>query len=342
MKKSETTDPIQNILVSYSEEKLQSTVVEPLLRAIGFRDVRDRSGPNERGKDLTAIKDEAFGKQYYAIQIKKTKLSGKVSSSDSLAFLVNQLRQAIQEKIVFPSEMEPIKPNRLVFITPFPMETSAACSLEASLVDVKSQGVSIIDGVQLSDLIRLHLPEFLTGEQLYRKNVFENNESMLEANIALQTNRTIEMQQTYVDLFIADRKDILTTLINPKRDIDNALLTGKVSKEDTELIDQLSTGAFPFSYKNVEFNKSRKIFKNKLGKSIIWPIKETEFNPGDIYSQTTSLSLFSGLIESADFCQKTLLEKRAKPEQISTAFKKLLDINVFLKAFLKVPFYNKI
>ena len=64
-----------NALTAMSEYELQSKIVEPLLRILNFKAVRDSSGANDRGKDLVAVRYE-FGKpKLYAIQIKKFKFS---------------------------------------------------------------------------------------------------------------------------------------------------------------------------------------------------------------------------------------------------------------------------
>jgi len=345
MKKSVTSDPVQNELVSYSEDKLQKIVVEPLLRAMGFKDVRDRSGVNERGKDLTAIKEEAFGKTYYAIQIKKTKLSGKVATTDSLSFVINQLRQAIQEKIVFPSEMQPIKPNRLIFITPYPMENSAVCALESSLSDVNSHGVSIVDGIQLSDLVRQHLPVFLTGEQIYRRNTFESSGAIIEASVALQTNRSLTMQDIYVDASIADNRNILNKLaeLNCLEDIGKCL--GAVDARDVKLIEKLSQGDFSFWHEESGLDELKKKYKEIPANKIIWPPKKKEYNEYNTYSVISPNELFSPLIGAASFCKQVFSSSTidtCTSGDIQDGFNIILEINKFLKLFLKVPFYKKV
>jgi len=63
-------------LIRLPERKLQSRIVEPLLRALGFTNVRDTSGPAEWGKDLIATKHTQFGNtELYAIQLKKYRIT---------------------------------------------------------------------------------------------------------------------------------------------------------------------------------------------------------------------------------------------------------------------------
>ncbi len=345
MKKSETTDPVQKELVSYSEDKLQKSVVEPLLRAMGFKDVRDRSGVNERGKDLTAIKEDALGKEYYAIQLKKTKLSGTVSSTDSLSFLLGQLRQAIVEPIVFPTEMEPRKPNRLIFITPFPMENSAVCSLEQSLIDIKSQGVTILDGIHLSDLVRKYLPEFLTGEEIYRRNTYNSSESLLEANVALQTHRSLTMQEIYVDVSVADNRNILNNLTNNDVILSTKNKLGAVSTRDYGLFDRLSKSSFNFSYEEISLVKLKKERKELIEKGLVWPRTKKELNEFEDYAIVSPNEIFSELVEAAKYCKRVLFSAKTiegNQGDIREGFDRIHDLNEFILTVLKSPFLKRL
>ena len=47
-------------LTNLSEKDLQGTIVEPLLRALGFENVRDNSGADEKGKDIASDKKVRF------------------------------------------------------------------------------------------------------------------------------------------------------------------------------------------------------------------------------------------------------------------------------------------
>ena len=46
------------LLTSLSEIDLQTRIIEPLFRELGFNEVRRAAGPNERGRDVVAIKEE--------------------------------------------------------------------------------------------------------------------------------------------------------------------------------------------------------------------------------------------------------------------------------------------
>ena len=70
-------------LVQLSEKQLQAEIVEPLLKAMGFRSVRDTSGPRERGKDLVGVRED-MGREYlWSIQLKKFQANSRASSTSS-------------------------------------------------------------------------------------------------------------------------------------------------------------------------------------------------------------------------------------------------------------------
>jgi hypothetical protein len=113
-------------LIELSEKDLQRSIVEPLLQALGFSNVQDTSGPTERGKDLIATKHTQFGTtELYAIQLKKYKATGKATSRDSLGHLLVQLRQAALEPVLDPATNVRRPPDRLIFITPYPLAHQA-------------------------------------------------------------------------------------------------------------------------------------------------------------------------------------------------------------------------
>ena len=111
-------------LISLTEKELQSEIIEPLLRKLGFRNVQDTSGPEEYGKDLIATKTDEFGHTLlYAIQIKKFKPSARVASLTSFGRLLDQLRQAMEEVVIDPTTNDQRSADRCLFITPYPIAT---------------------------------------------------------------------------------------------------------------------------------------------------------------------------------------------------------------------------
>ena len=143
-------------LETLSEIDLQRFVVEPLLEKHGFEAVRDVSGPNEKGRDLVAVKSELGTSHFYAVQVKKLKISGRVEDPQSLMGLLYQLDQAIHEEAFDPTTLSKRSPDRLIFITPYTINSAALdAALEKYRLLSRNQ-VTIIDGTTLaSEVVRL-------------------------------------------------------------------------------------------------------------------------------------------------------------------------------------------
>lgn len=143
-------------LEALSEIDLQRFVVEPLLEKNGFESVRDVSGPNEKGRDLVAVKTELGTSHFYAVQVKKLKISGRVEDPQSLMGLLYQLDQAIHEDTFDPATLSKRVPDRLIFVTPYTINRAALDAALNKYVSLSRNQVTIIDGTTLaSEVVRL-------------------------------------------------------------------------------------------------------------------------------------------------------------------------------------------
>jgi len=141
-------------LLSFSEKKLQAEIIEPLLHALGFENVRDNSGPEERGKDIVATKRSEFGQtKLYGIQIKKKKFTGVVDSKESLGNLFVQLKQARDEEVVDPTTNVKRSPDCCIFFTPYPISPTVWDKFHKFSQELSRENIEIIDGSRLMDLI---------------------------------------------------------------------------------------------------------------------------------------------------------------------------------------------
>lgn len=191
-------------LLKLSEIDFQSKVIEPLLRHLGFTDVRDVSGPNDKGKDLVALRKEPFSKtKLYAIQVKTDfKFTGKHNKSPGLTNLITQLRQMFGERVIHPTLREPMRPDRGMFITPHPLNRSAMESAIDALIDLERHEITIVDGVRLVDELLEHLPDVLkaiSSEMQYRLNLFDNVNEIRESS-ALGLNTNLLLDEIFVSI----------------------------------------------------------------------------------------------------------------------------------------------
>jgi hypothetical protein len=163
---------LQTKFCEMDEATLQQRIVEPLLRAEGFTNVRDNSGPNEKGRDLIATKTELGTTHTYGIQIKRLKITGRVGKiSTSLMGLIDQLKQSITEEWQDRSTLSKRIIDRLVFITPFSVGRPAVDAAFESLRGLAKRQIVIMDGETLAEESLNYIPEIvaeLCGEIGYR------------------------------------------------------------------------------------------------------------------------------------------------------------------------------
>jgi NACHT domain/Restriction endonuclease len=203
-------------LIQMSENELQGRIVEPLLRAMGFTEVRDNSGPNEKGKDLIATKKSEFGRSLlWGIQLKKLRVDARVTSSDSLGALIIQLKQAKEEKVVDPSTNERRSPDNCVFITPYPIAPHVWERFHEAARDLMKQNIEVVDGPRILDLIDRHAPDLLQEFSMdvqYRRRLARELNQVPAARAALGLPEDLELDNIYVDTSIRASDDILLDL----------------------------------------------------------------------------------------------------------------------------------
>lgn len=195
-------------LTRLSETDLQRKIIEPLLRSEGFTSVRETGGPNDKGKDLVAIKED-FGKpKVYAIQIKKFKFSGKHNSQKGLANVITQLKQVFAEPIKDPLIRTERCADRCIFITPFEIDRNALESAFHALAELERKEITIIDGPILVDMITKHMPSAFSAfdmELHYRYRLAEAVNLIPESK-AFGLSKELELRNIYVEIRLADRR----------------------------------------------------------------------------------------------------------------------------------------
>ena len=141
------------------KNELQAEVIEPLLKALGFDNIKDVSGPRERGKDSVATKPNDFRRiELFSIQIKKWKPDAKAASSRSFGHLLKQLGQAIKEPVIHPNTKERQKPNKCLFFTPYEIPARTQENFHERMLATMNSGVEIIDGPTIIRLLLEHSP----------------------------------------------------------------------------------------------------------------------------------------------------------------------------------------
>jgi hypothetical protein len=186
------------------EEQLQALVIEPLLAALGFENVRDNKGVGEKGKDIVATKRSDFGRiKLYAVQIKRQKFSGRVDSIDSLGALFHQLIQARDEHVVDPTTNVERSPDACVFITPFPIAPSVWERFHKLSQEAYRKNIEIVDGSALIDLVRQYIPECLAHLEMdvrYRQSLERALDRIPESSGAFSLQTELAISKVFVEL----------------------------------------------------------------------------------------------------------------------------------------------
>ncbi|MGD0294346.1 MAG: NACHT domain-containing protein [Terracidiphilus sp.] len=199
-------------LIKLSERQLQVEIVEPLLKGMGFRSVRDTSGPRERGKDLVGVRLD-MGREYlWSIQLKKFKATSKAGSQSSYGNLLDQLKQATMEPVVDPRTNARRRPDRCLFITPFPISPNDIENFLERASDPVLKILQIVDGCELCELIHKYIPEVINRfsmELQYRIRISQQGGRIPESTTAFELSHELQLDSLYVDIVLGEGTDLL-------------------------------------------------------------------------------------------------------------------------------------
>lgn len=199
MENSQILKKIQDI----KENDFVNDLLIPLLYKLKYDRVDFYGGVNEKGKDIICWKKNDFDDvELTVIQVKRFKFSAKSSSTNSFSEVVTQLQQASENKIP-DIDKNLILPDKILFITPFQVETRALESRFAGYGQLRNRSIKVIDGPKFIDLLKSKCPD-LYQELVGEKNVFENiiiNQLVnLELSNALKLRTTFDINKIYSDL----------------------------------------------------------------------------------------------------------------------------------------------
>jgi hypothetical protein len=188
--------------INMNEADFTKVVLIPLFIKLGY-DVDYYGGPSEGGKDLICWKTADFGaSELLVIQVKRTSASGAAASSDSFAGLVNQLQQA-SEKKVCSKQGQYYRPNKIYFITPFPLKTRALETRFEKYQELATRGVRVLDGNLIANEVLRLLPALaddLCGNEYLIKHKLASNLSNTDLSNALNCRTEKNIGDFYCDL----------------------------------------------------------------------------------------------------------------------------------------------
>lgn len=143
-----------------NEKDLRQKTIIPLFRAMGFQEIVEYHGTNEKGKDIICWKeDELKGRIYYAIVVKKDNIHGSVGKKNSAAEVLFQVRQAFNSPYRDIYGLSEVKIQRCIVITAGTISSSAIESITGDLSATNlDRLLDFIDGDKLETLLQKYLP----------------------------------------------------------------------------------------------------------------------------------------------------------------------------------------
>ncbi|MCI2963147.1 hypothetical protein MO387_08605 [Shewanella sp. N2AIL] len=188
-------------LNKYPENELSKKIIVPLLSKMYSKSkVEFTGGGIEKGRDIIVYNKDSFGfDEYIGIQVKKIKATPN-SSVNSFQQLLNQLSQMKNEGVICGISGHRISLSKLMFITPYTISEKTYDSHKGALREVIKNGIHIIDGNKLSELINEYVPELVSqilGEKNYIGNAIQpalTNKTLLSA---LNFKKTKSLSEIY-------------------------------------------------------------------------------------------------------------------------------------------------
>jgi hypothetical protein len=141
------------------EDGLRPLVIRPLLKKMGFHDVRHNHGSHELGKDFVMWQLGDIGaRENWAVVAKAGPISGKTSGRNSAAEVVSQIRRALSTTFHDSETNAPCQVNRCYVIASGTISEPARTAIGAELTDEQKSAVKYMDGDRLWEYVQKHLP----------------------------------------------------------------------------------------------------------------------------------------------------------------------------------------
>lgn len=189
-------------LISLAEEDFTKRVLIPLFMAMGYK-TDYHGGQCEGGKDIIFWRMDDFDeKELTVVQVKKISESASASDSSGFSTVITQLSQAI-EKLVPDLDGTKRTPDKVIFITPYKINTRALESRFEGYVSLRNRGGRVYDGTQIAkQLIEKNLPivaELLGKEYEIRQSSITGLSNNVLLN-ALGYGKERSVRHFYTDL----------------------------------------------------------------------------------------------------------------------------------------------
>ena len=192
-----------------TEDRLREKVLIPLLRSMGFKNVRNQHGNVEFGKDIVFCKDDEFGEREYAcVQAKATEIHGSAGKSGNASEIVTQAQQAFTITFLDIYDGKDKHIDKFFVVCSHDIDSSAKESIKGTLALVNIyKTIHFIDGNKLVDLIDKHMKGYFWDQYDYFTryfNAMKKDFETLKDVTAIGQKEPIPLDEIYVSLRVSE------------------------------------------------------------------------------------------------------------------------------------------
>lgn len=195
-------------LCRLKEDNFTKIILLPLFQAMGYDRVEFNGGPNERGRDLIAQKDNPplpDPKTVY-VQAKKIKNSSKAAGGAAFDQLCHQVRQCLNEPVTDIHGKE-YKADEVFIVSPNQVSSRFIDEIKSFFVSADNQKIHLIDGVGVLRLVEKYKPELIElllniEEKIVGNSGFAPGNSELLQAIKQSEEKNIERLYNDLSFFV--------------------------------------------------------------------------------------------------------------------------------------------
>jgi hypothetical protein len=158
-------------LSTLSESEFRQDLLVPLLRKMGYTEVRERHGPDEYGKDITFAENTPLGRTCYAVVAKAGDISGAATGRSNLTAVKAQVGQAFDIPYYDIDNKRRQKVNHVIVWATGTISNSA----ETQVIDSQSdqfKNVSFKTGQSTAELVEQYFPTYFTFGDAYLSDYY--------------------------------------------------------------------------------------------------------------------------------------------------------------------------
>jgi len=154
------------LLQELDEATFRTDVLLPLLKRMGYYDVRERHGPDEYGKDITFREVSPLGDNYYAVIVKVGDISGAARGKKNLDAVQSQINMAFSMPIEDIEAKKKHDVNHVIVWTTGKISNNA----QRRIMENKAReyrNIDFKDGQATIELLEKFYPAFFTIRDPY-------------------------------------------------------------------------------------------------------------------------------------------------------------------------------